>query len=68
MHVHRPGGRLLVASDGGRGFLVEEDDALGQTRAGKAVLLPGEGDPAAACARSPTATTPSPSSAATAAC
>ena len=44
IHVHRPGGRLLVASAGGRGFLVEEDDALGQTRAGKAVLLPGEGD------------------------
>ena len=47
IHVHRPGGRLLVASEGGRGFLVEEDDALGQTRAGKAVLLPGEGDRAA---------------------
>ena len=44
IHVHRPGGRLLVASAGGRGFLVEEDDALGQTRAGKAVLLPGNGD------------------------
>ena len=27
--------------------MVEEDDALGQTRAGKAVLLAGEGDRAA---------------------
>jgi topoisomerase-4 subunit A len=47
MRVHRPGGRLLVASDAGRGFVVEEDEALGQTRAGKAVLLPGEGERAA---------------------
>ena len=53
----------------GRGFLVEEDEALGQTRAGKAVLLPGEGERAAhPAARSATATTPSPSSAATAGC
>ena len=47
IHVHRPGGRLLVASAGGRGFVVAEDGALGQTRAGKAVLLVGEGDRAA---------------------
>jgi topoisomerase-4 subunit A len=47
MRVHRPGGLLLVASESGRGFVVEEKDALGQTRAGKAVLLPVEGDRAA---------------------
>ncbi|MFO1113137.1 MAG: DNA topoisomerase IV subunit A [Rhodospirillales bacterium] len=44
MRVHRPEGRLLIASDAGRGFIVEEDEALGQTRTGKAVLLPGEGE------------------------
>ncbi len=42
--MHRPGGRLLIASDGGRGFIVEEDEALGERRAGKAVLLLGEGE------------------------
>lgn len=44
MRVYRPGGLLLLASDAGRGFVVEEDEALGQTRAGKVVLLPGEGE------------------------
>jgi topoisomerase-4 subunit A len=44
MRAYRPGGRLLVASISGRGFLVEEEDALGQTRAGKAVLLLREDD------------------------
>ncbi len=29
---HRPGMRLLVASYDGRGFLVEGDEALAQTR------------------------------------
>ena len=38
MRVHRPGRRLLVASTGGRGFVVEEDQVLAQTRAGKQVL------------------------------
>ena len=37
--VHRPeGGRLLVASDDGRGFVVEEPDVVAQTRAGKQVM------------------------------
>ena len=44
MRVHRPGGRLLIASDAGRGFAVEEDEVLGQTRSGKAVLLLGENE------------------------
>jgi topoisomerase-4 subunit A len=43
MFVHKPGEKLLVASDDGRGFIVEADDALAQTRAGKQVLQPGDG-------------------------
>jgi topoisomerase IV subunit A len=41
--VHRPGEKLLVASSDGRGFLVAEEEALAQTRAGKQVLMPGDG-------------------------
>jgi topoisomerase-4 subunit A len=44
MRVHRPAGRLLIASDAGRGFAVEEEEVLGQTRAGRAVLLLGESE------------------------
>jgi len=47
MRLHRPGGRLLIASDAGRGFLLAEEDALGQTRTGKAVLVMDEGERAA---------------------
>jgi topoisomerase IV subunit A len=47
VHVHRPSGRLLIASEAGRGFIVEEDEALGERRAGKAVLLLEEGERAA---------------------
>jgi len=36
--VHKPGRRLLVAASDGRGFVVEEDGVLAQTRAGKQVL------------------------------
>ncbi len=36
--VHRPGQKLLVASDAGDGFVVAEDDVLAQTRAGRQVL------------------------------
>jgi topoisomerase IV subunit A len=46
---HRPGMTLLVASDDGRGFLVEGDEALAQTRAGKQVLIAAEGAKAAVC-------------------
>ncbi|HRQ82358.1 MAG TPA: DNA topoisomerase IV subunit A [Azospirillaceae bacterium] len=46
---HRPGGKLLVASDDGRGFVVEETEALAQTRAGRQVLTLEEGRVAAAC-------------------
>ena len=35
---HQPGRRLVVASEDGRGFQVEENEVLAQTRAGKQVL------------------------------
>ncbi|GAA5074010.1 DNA topoisomerase IV subunit A [Roseibacterium beibuensis] len=38
LFVHRPGGKRLVASSAGDGFLVPEDDIVAQTRAGKQVL------------------------------
>ncbi len=41
--VHVPGGRLLVASDAGDGFVLPEDEAVAQTRTGRQVLnLRGE--------------------------
>ncbi|HTT80461.1 MAG TPA: DNA topoisomerase IV subunit A [Stellaceae bacterium] len=46
---HRPGMRLLVASDDGRGFLVAGEEAVAQTRAGKQVLIPADGATAAVC-------------------
>ena len=36
--THRPGRKLLVASDAGDGFIVPEDDVVAQTRSGKQVL------------------------------
>jgi topoisomerase IV subunit A len=44
MFVFRGGRKLIVASDAGRGFIVEEDDLLAQTKNGKQVLnlKPGE--------------------------
>jgi topoisomerase-4 subunit A len=49
MLVYRPGQKLLLASRTGRGFIVSEDDVVAQTRAGKSVLNPGEGDMATHC-------------------
>jgi len=46
---HRPGVKLLVAADDGRGFLVDGEEALAQTRAGKQVLAPAAGARAAIC-------------------
>ena len=46
---HRPGMRLLVASSDGRGFFVDGDEALAQTRAGKQVLNPAAGAKAVVC-------------------
>ncbi|MBP7001328.1 DNA topoisomerase IV subunit A [Amaricoccus sp.] len=40
--VHRPGGRLLLASDAGDGFVLPEDEAVAQTRAGKQAMNLGE--------------------------
>ena len=36
--IHRPGEKLLVASSGGDGFVVPENDVLAQTRTGRQVL------------------------------
>jgi topoisomerase-4 subunit A len=36
--IHRPGGKLLLASSAGDGFIVAEDDVVAQTRTGKQVL------------------------------
>ncbi len=36
--VHVPGGRLLVASEAGDGFILPEDEAVAQTRGGRQVL------------------------------
>jgi topoisomerase IV subunit A len=46
---HRPGLRLMVASDDGRGFIADGEEALAQTRAGKQVLTPASGTRAALC-------------------
>jgi topoisomerase-4 subunit A len=53
--MHRPGGRVLLASSSGRGFVAEEQAIAAQTRSGKqvfnlaedervAVACPAEGD------------------------
>jgi topoisomerase-4 subunit A len=47
--VHRPGGRLLVASSSGDGFVVPEDEIVAQTRAGKGVMTLRDGVRAAVC-------------------
>jgi topoisomerase-4 subunit A len=49
--LHRPGGRLLVASDAGDGFLLPEDEALAQTRAGRQVMNLGKDARARVCRR-----------------
>ncbi|MFQ6546441.1 DNA topoisomerase IV subunit A [Aestuariibius sp. 2305UL40-4] len=38
LFTHQPGRKLLVASDAGDGFVLPEDEALAQTKAGKQVL------------------------------
>jgi topoisomerase IV subunit A len=47
--VHKPQRKLLVASTGGRGFVVEEAEVVAQTRAGKMVLNLGDGEKACFC-------------------
>ncbi|MSO55253.1 MAG: DNA topoisomerase IV subunit A [Rhodospirillales bacterium] len=48
--VHKPGRRLVIASDKGRGFIVAENDIIAQTRVGKQVLNLAEGERAVAAA------------------
>ena len=38
LFTHKPGQKLLVASNAGNGFIVPEDEVLAQTRSGKQVL------------------------------
>jgi topoisomerase-4 subunit A len=49
MFPYRPGMELVVAANDGRGFVVDGEEALAQTRAGKQVLTPGEGAVARIC-------------------
>ncbi|HPG23256.1 MAG TPA: DNA gyrase C-terminal beta-propeller domain-containing protein, partial [Amaricoccus sp.] len=49
LFAHVPGGRLLVASEAGDGFVLPEDEAVAQTRAGKQVLNLKEGVRAVVC-------------------
>ncbi len=44
----RPSRKMVVASDKGRGFVVDEADVIAQTRNGKQVLNLGDGEKAAA--------------------
>jgi len=46
---YRPDLRLLVAAKDGRGFIVDPEEALAQTRAGKQVMTPAAGTLAAIC-------------------
>jgi topoisomerase-4 subunit A len=49
MFPYRPGMELLVAASDGRGFVVDGEEAVAQTRAGKQVLTPIEGAIAKVC-------------------
>ncbi|MBC7952666.1 MAG: DNA topoisomerase IV subunit A [Rhodospirillaceae bacterium] len=46
---HKPGRKLLLSSNGARGFVVEENEVLAQTKSGKMVLNLGDGEKAAFC-------------------
>jgi topoisomerase-4 subunit A len=49
LFVHRPEGKLLLASSAGDGFIVPEAEVVAQTRAGKQVQTLGEGVTARVC-------------------
>jgi topoisomerase IV subunit A len=49
MFPYRLGMKILVAASDGRGFVVDGEEALAQTRAGKQVLSPGKGEKAVVC-------------------
>ena len=46
---HEPSRRLLVAASNGRGFQVDEDEVIAQTRGGKQVMSVGDGVEAKFC-------------------
>jgi topoisomerase-4 subunit A len=47
---HRPGRKLLVASDAGRGFVIKDEaEVIAQTRAGKMILNVEKGEKAVFC-------------------
>jgi topoisomerase-4 subunit A len=54
MFPYRPGMELLVVANDGRGFVVDGEEAVAQTRAGKQVLIPAEGAVARVCAQAET--------------
>jgi topoisomerase-4 subunit A len=49
LFAHQPGRRLLIASSGGYGFIVPEDEVVASTRKGKQVLNVTEPDEAKVC-------------------
>jgi topoisomerase-4 subunit A len=49
MFPYRLGIKILVAASDGRGFIVDGEEALAQTRAGKQILASGKGETAAIC-------------------
>jgi len=49
LSIYRPETRLLVASSGGKGFVIKSEEVLAQTRAGKQILNLGDGETAAFC-------------------
>jgi topoisomerase-4 subunit A len=49
LSIYRPETRLLVASSGGKGFLVKSEEVLAQTRTGKQILNLGDDEKAAFC-------------------
>jgi topoisomerase-4 subunit A len=50
MFPYRDGMEFLVAASDGRGFIVDGEEAVAQTRAGKQVLVPAKGAVARICA------------------
>jgi topoisomerase-4 subunit A len=42
LRVYRPGEKMMLVSTDGRGFIVNQDEAQAQTRAGKQVMNPAE--------------------------
>jgi topoisomerase-4 subunit A len=47
--VHKPGRKLLVASEAGNGFVLSENEVVAQTRKGKQIMTVSSPDRAVAC-------------------